>query len=479
MSQTPFDDLPDGDVAGSSPDDQIADEAGENASVEADATAEEGDEQDVDLDGREAEDELAEEEDSGGEAEIEVREKFDPHVLSDMIAEDAVLLLISYAADMESSDLYLLTDENAVNISIRRLGMVQQVAYVSRDQGRSFISYVKAMAGMDISDHRRPREGRWLVELGEKRLDLRVSSIATLFGEDMTLRMWDRRIGLRCIDGLGMANKELSKLKNLLTRPSGLLLVTGPTGTGKSTTLYACLQYLNNGRRKINTLEDPIEYAINGIRQSRIYPKLEVDFAELLRNVLRQSPDVIMIGEIRDEETAVAAVRAANSGHLVLATLHAPIAAAAVHSMLALGSQPFFLSSCLLGVVAQRLIRTLCPKCHVRYDIDLSPQTFEGIQDLLDNGAGGAIYGPSPTGCDACYGMGYAGRTGLFEIMTMNREIRQHMGNLSSAKEIEEAAIANGMIEFRRGALLKVAMGVTSTEEIIRDVPAEYLGIEN
>jgi len=402
---------------------------------------------------------------------------FDAALLADMDAETAVDMLISRATELSASDVYFLTDEKSLSIGVRRLGTVEQIAYVSREQGRQLISHIKAVSGMDIADQRRPSEGRWLYEQGDNRLDLRVSCMATLFGEDMSLRIWDRDSGFRQIDELGLTPGDLDKVKNLLTRPSGLVLVTGPTGAGKTTTLYTCLQYLNDGDRKINTLEDPIEYALDGIRQSQVRPKIGVDFPELLRNVLRQAPDVIMIGEVRDEETAVAAVRAANSGHLVLATLHAPVAASAVQSMLVLGSQPFFLSACLLGVVAQRLIRTLCPECRMCFDISEAPQTFAEINELLGPDEGKAIYGP--VGCDKCHHVGYAGRTGLFEVMTLNQELRKLLGDSRPAQEIEEAAIRNGMVEFRRGALVKVAQGATSTEEILRDVPVEFLGLED
>jgi len=401
---------------------------------------------------------------------------FDPAALADMDAETAVNAVIAQAAELSASDLYFLTDEKSLSIGVRRLGTVQQIAYVSREQGRQLISVIKAMSGMDIADQRRPSEGRWLYEQSGCRLDLRVSCMGTLFGEDMSLRIWDRDTGFRQLDELGLTPGDLDKMKNLLTRPSGLVLVTGPTGAGKTTTLYTCLQHLNDGERKINTLEDPIEYALDGIRQSQVRPKIGIDFPELLRNVLRQAPDIIMIGEVRDEETAVAAVRAANSGHLVLATLHAPVAASAVQSMLVLGTQPVFLSACLLGVVAQRLIRTLCPECRMCFDISEAPQTFAEINELLEPEEGKAIYGP--VGCEKCHHLGYSGRTGLFEVMTLNQEIRKLLAD-SRPADIEEAAIRNGMVEFRRGALLKVAQGATSTEEILRDVPAEFLGLED
>lgn len=403
--------------------------------------------------------------------------EFDVSLLEEMEAEAAVDLLIQHAAELEASDLFLLTEQGFVSIRMRRLGTMLHIGDISRSRGRHFISHIKAMSGMDVSDHRRPGDGRWLYARADNRLDLRISTVATLFGEDMTLRIWDRDVGLRRIDQLGMTAQDLRKLKALLSRPSGLILVTGPTGTGKTTTLYACLEHLNDGQRKINTLEDPIEYALDGVRQSQIFPKIGVDFAELLRNVLRQAPDAIMIGEVRDEETVDAAIRAANSGHLVLATLHAPVASAAVQSMLALGSHPFFLSSCLLGVVAQRLVRTLCLKCRLEFDLSGAPQTFASIKELLDEGEGNAIYGAGS--CDACRHLGYSGRTGLFEILTLNSEIRRLLSDARPTDEIEQAAIRQGMVEFRRGALLKVAKGITSTEELLRSVPAEYLGVDD
>jgi len=404
-------------------------------------------------------------------------EQFKVTDLINMEAGEAVNALLLRAADLLASDLFLLTDERFVTIAVRRLGTVEKLAVVSVDHGRQMIGHIKASSGMDITERRRPTDGRWIQEVGDGKLDLRINCTPTLYGEDMTLRIWNHAAGLFVLEEIGMARSDYNKLLFMLGHPSGLILVTGPTGTGKTTTLYACLQSLNDGSRKINTLEDPIEYALDGVRQSQINPKLGLDFSELLRSVLRQAPDVIMIGEIRDEDTAATAVRAANSGHLVLATLHAPTASGAVHSMLALGAHPYFLSGCLLGVVAQRLVRTLCDKCRLEYDISESPGTFEEIEPLLEPGQGKAIYGPG--GCDQCFQLGYSGRSGLFEIMPVNQEIRRLVGKSSTSHEIELAAIKSGMVIFRRGALLKVAQGITSTEEILRDVPAEQLGLED
>lgn len=402
--------------------------------------------------------------------------EFTPLPLNDLTPQEAVTRVVNDAAEAQASDLFFLSEEGSITIAVRRMGSIEKLAVVSKDQGRHLISYIKATAGLDIAERRRPLEGRWIIDRDAGRLDLRINVIPTLFGEDVTARILDRKIGLRTLESLGLSSSDQVKLTSLLASPSGLILVTGPTGTGKTTTLYACLQHLNTGTRKINTLEDPVEYALPGIRQSQVNMKLGVDFAELLRNILRQAPDVIMIGEVRDEETASTAVRAANSGHLVLATLHAPVAAGAIQSMRALGTNPYFLSSCLLGVVAQRLLRKLCPNCRTAYDISESPETFAEIESLLEPGLGKYIYGPS--GCEQCRRQGYKGRVGVFEIMSMNRKLRQLLLAAVPAEELQTAAIESGMVEFRRAAMLKVAQGITSTEEVLQELPAEYLGLE-
>ena len=396
--------------------------------------------------------------------------------IADVEPHLAIEQIVRRAIGLQASDLFIFSDEDAATVFLRVMGQLEQTDVVSREQGRHLINFFKTTAGMDIAEHRRPQEGRWLLEQNGNRVDLRISVVPTLFGEDLAVRVLNHQIGLRPLDNLGLSRNEFSRLTSLLASPSGLLLVTGPTGTGKTTTLYSCLQHLNTGKRKINTIEDPIEYAIAGVRQSQTNPRLGVDFPDLLRNILRQAPDVIMIGEIRDEETAATAVRAANSGHLVLATVHSPVAAGAIQSLRAMGANPYFVSSCLLGIVAQRLVRVLCPKCRVAHDIRESPDTFSDIRSLLEPGQGDFLYGAS--GCDACRGQGYDGRTGVFELMTFNRNLREMILQTRSVEEIQEAAIRHGMVEFRRAAMLKVAQGITSTEEVLRELPAEYLGLE-
>ncbi len=383
--------------------------------------------------------------------------------------------VLERAVRMQASDLFLLSEEDGVRIAVRRMGIVETLQTLSRELGRSAISHIKAEAGIDIGDRRRPHEGRLLQSVGDRLVDLRVNIIPTLYGEDVAARLLDRKFGLRSLDQIGLNRNELMRLQSAISSPSGLVLVTGPTGTGKTTTLYACVQYLNSGARKINTLEDPIEYAVPGVRQSQVSSRIGVDFAELLRNILRQSADVIMIGEIRDEETAKTAVRAANSGTLVLATVHATVAAHAVQSLSALGVNPYFLSNSLLAVVAQRLVRTLCHECRVGYDISESPGTFADIQSIMEPGLGSYIYGPG--GCENCFHQGYNGRTGLFELMVINRRLKQLIAQGVPADDLQQAAVECGMVEFSRAAMLKVAQGVTSTEEIMGELPAEHLGI--
>jgi type II secretory ATPase GspE/PulE/Tfp pilus assembly ATPase PilB-like protein len=387
--------------------------------------------------------------------------------------EQAVPELIEHAAWLHVSDLFFSTNEENVDVSARHLGVLRPVGTLNLDIGRRCISYIKTVADMNISERRRPLDGRWLFNRRSgQRLDLRINTIPTLYGEDCTLRILDQVHRLLSIDQIGLDPLLYNQLVRLLASPSGLLLVTGPTETGKSTTLYACLSYLNNGVRKINTIEDPVEYSIRGIRQSQVNTKIGLTFDELLRGVLRQAPDVVMIGEIRDPETARTAVRAAASGHLVLSTLHAPVAAAAIHTMLRLEVHPHLLATSLLGVISQRLLRTLCPKCRQTFEVP-SAHIFEEVCDRLGPGEGEHLYGPN--GCPECHGTGYAGRTGVFEMLRVGPELRPMIDEAAPTQALRQKGIEGGLVEFRHSALLKVAQGHTSIEEVIRVMPSEYL----
>ena len=388
--------------------------------------------------------------------------------------DQALSRLLGHALAMPAGDLFLTANEADVSVSVRHLGILKPLTGITLEQGRRFVTSIKALAGMDLAQKRRPLDGRWVFQAdsGEK-VDVRISTIPTLYGQDMAIRLLGRETGFLDVQQLGLNRRDLDALMGILTSPSGLVLVTGPGGSGKTTTLYACLEHLNDGSRKINTIEDPIEYAMPGFRQSQVNPRIHLDFPELLRSVLRQSPDVIMVGEIRDPNTAETAVRAANSGHLVFATLHAPMAAGAVASMLALGVYPHFLATSLLGILTQRLVRTLCPHCKVAYDLSDSPLTFDDVRKWLADGEGEEIYG-SP-GCEQCYQEGYTNRTGVFEVLRATPEIRQLIHDGAMASQIHDKAVEQGMLDMRRSVLLKVAAGVTSTEEMIRVIPIEQL----
>jgi type II secretory ATPase GspE/PulE/Tfp pilus assembly ATPase PilB-like protein len=396
--------------------------------------------------------------------------------IADGEPEKAIGELLEHAAKFGFSDIFLTTNENHVAVLVRHLGILRHVSMLSLDMGRRCISSIKARAGMDVAERRRPQDGRWLHQSGGPVIDLRLNAIPTLYGEDLSLRLLIRNTQLLEIEALGLHTNDFNSLLGLLNSPSGLILVTGPTGAGKTTTLYACLNYLNNGTRKIHTIEDPIEYTLPGVRQSQVHSNIDVGFAELLRNVLRQAPDVIMIGEIRDPQTAEIAVRGANSGHLVLATMHAPVAVGAIQTMLNLGVSPAFLASSLHGVVAQRLVRTLCPSCKTVFDVGGVTTLFDSVRHWLGPSEGNVIHGPGK--CDACCQSGYQGRTGVFELLVVDREMRRRISEQRPVHELQEQAIANGLVQCRQTALLKVARGETSIEEVMRAIPAEHLGLE-
>jgi general secretion pathway protein E len=391
-----------------------------------------------------------------------------------MPVEQAVSKLIDYAILMPASDIFFAGDEEELTVSVRHLGVVQTVAVVPAEMGRKFISHIKALAGMDVSEKRLPQDGRWIYRDDDGQvLDLRVNMIPTMHGEDLALRILSRSMKLYQVHELGLAKSQLEELQSMLGSPGGLILFTGPTGSGKTSTLYAALMQLNDGKKKINTIEDPIEHAIAGIRQSQVNTQIDLGFSTLLRNILRQSPDVIMVGEVRDPETAETAVRAANSGHLVLGTIHAPIAAGAVQSMRSLGVHPHFLATSLLGVVSQRLVRTLCEQCKQSFDLSMAPHTFDDVRIWLGAQEGHRLF--AAKGCPSCQMLGYGGRTGVFEIMRITRRLRDLISDGRPTREIREAAAEEKMMELRHAATLKVAQGITSTEEVFRMIPSEHL----
>lgn len=402
--------------------------------------------------------------------------------ISGLSAEYAVSRVVGEAVRLKASDLFFFANEDFYSIQVKHLGLLRPLSIVSRDAGRQFTQHIKAQAGMDVAERRRPQDGRWIYhaepdETGAVAVvDLRINTIPTLYGEDFTLRLLSRSSGLFGVDQLGMSRPQLAAFEQMIASPSGLILITGPTGSGKTATLYAAMRQLHDGTKKINTIEDPIEFAIDGIRQSQVDYSRGLTFGTFLRSVLRQSPDILMIGEIRDADTAQTAVIAANSGHLVLATLHAPVAAAAIQSVRSLGVHPHFLATSLRGVISQRLIRTLDPTHRIEFEMDRASDTFQDVKHLLGPGEGEKLYAPRPA--PENHYTGYVGQAGVFEVMDISRSIRSLIANAAPTAEIRQKAVEEGMLEFRQSALLKVAQGVTSIEEIFRVIPSEHLLID-
>ena len=395
----------------------------------------------------------------------------DVHRLAPEHAFDA---LLDHAIARGASDVFFVTNEQHLAVQMRHLGIVRTISIVAPEQGKRILSHVKANSGMDLAEKRHPADGRWIYQRGDgETVDLRINVLPTLYGEDFALRLFTRGASLYALENLGMEPQQLARYQQMIASPGGLILITGPTGSGKTATLYATLIRLNDGRRKINTIEDPIEYAIDGLRQSQVNGAVELGFGDLLRGVLRQSPDVIMIGEIRDDVTARTAVHAANSGVLVLATLHAPSTSSAVQSMRSLGVPSHFLATSLRGVVAQRLVRTLCPQCKSKFDLTDAPHTFDDVRPWLNNDDGKFLH--APRGCPACHMTGYSGRTGVFELMSIDKQIRDLIGAGGTARAIRACAVEKDMLEFGVASMLKVARGLTCTEEIFRVIPAEHM----
>ncbi len=390
--------------------------------------------------------------------------------INELDARRAVDVILRHAVQRCASDVFIQANENHYNVSIRELGRIRKLVVMSPPLGLQAINHIKSLAGMDLTEKRMPLDGHWGREIDGKRFEFRINSMGTYYGEDLVMRLIPTGDDRLRLPELGLEGRQLSDVKSMLHVGAGLLLVCGPVGSGKSTTLYACLDHLNDGTRMINTLEDPIEQVMPGIRQSSVQNKVGIGFEELLRGAMRQCPDVIMIGEIRDEETADTAVRAANSGHLVLSTLHSPLAAGAIQSMLAFGVNPYFFANCLVGIVAQRLVRQLNPESRIAYDVSHAPGMFDEVRDHLQPGQGNVIYGPDEGDPNSVGG--YIGRTGLFEVMPVGRSIKELVSKNADVGEIHRTAIARGMLDFRRAALLKLAQGVISVEEMSRVIPA-------
>jgi general secretion pathway protein E len=325
-------------------------------------------------------------------------------------------------------------------------GTLREVVQPNRALHAALISRLKIMAELDIAEKRLPQDGRISLRIGGRAIDVRVSTLPSAHGERAVLRLLDKSESKFTLEGLGMDGQVLSAFKRLVQQPHGIVLVTGPTGSGKTTSLYASLQTVDTSTTNVLTVEDPIEYELPGIGQTQVNSKIDLTFAKALRAILRQDPDVIMIGEIRDYETAQIAIQASLTGHLVLATLHTNDAPSAVTRLTDMGVEPFLLSSSLLGVLAQRLVRRLCPVC--------KRQDGEGRWH--------------PVGCEACGSTGYKGRTGVYELMVADDAVRSLIHNRAAESELLAAAQAAGLRSMREDGERLIASGVTSLEEVLR-----------
>lgn len=387
--------------------------------------------------------------------------------------------LVEYSIAMGASDIFFATNENDIEVSVRHLGIIRQVARLAPETGIRCMAYIHGAANLKYAERRHPQDGRWIFTRadGLSLVDLRISTVPTLYGESLAMRILRRDSQLTRLQRLGFIESQLASLQSLLQSPGGLILVTGPTGSGKTTTLYACLHQLNDGRKKIHTIEDPVEYAVPGLRQTQTDDANGAGFAEMLRAILRQGPDVIMIGEVRDRATAETAVRAANSGQLVLATMHAPVAATAIQALLGLGIAPTQLCSSLLGVVGQRLIRVLNAKTRIPIDLTEAPHTFDEVRAWLLPEEGKIVYGAAGPS-ESREAFWYEGRSGVFEVLVSSPEIRRLINDGHPASALAQKAVEEGMIDFRRAALLKVAYGLTSFDEMQRCVPTGNMWVD-
>ncbi len=367
--------------------------------------------------------------------------------------------IISGALKDGASDIHLEPFEDEIKLRYRIDGVLQENAPPPVSIYPAVISRIKLMAGMDITERRLPQDGRIRLRVNNHDLDLRVAVIPTLHGEGIVMRLLNQESILLDLEQLGLGENNLKTLLQLIYRPHGMILVTGPTGSGKTTTLYAALQQLNNPSRKIITIEDPVEYQLKGINQIQVNTKLDFTFARGLRAIVRLDPDVILVGEIRDKETAEVAIQSALTGHLVLATLHTNDAASAFTRLMDMGVEEFLVASTVRGVLAQRLVRRICPYCKETYQ----PSAHE--VELIAGRVTPLFQG---VGCEHCKEIGYKGQVGLYELLTTTEAIERLVMNRSSAHGIREAALSQGMQTLRDDGLQKVFQGLTSLGEVVR-----------
>ena len=404
-------------------------------------------------------------EDDGGAAEEGAE---DVAQLKDLASEAPVIrlvnLLISKAAELRASDIHIEPFEAALRVRYRIDGVLVDTDSPPKRLQAAVISRVKLMGKMNIAERRLPQDGRIRTQVGGKDLDIRVSTIPTIYGESVVMRLLDRSTVLLGLDELGFPPSAQQRFEALVARPHGIILVTGPTGSGKTTTLYAALQQINGVEKKIITIEDPVEYQLEGVNQIQVKPRIGLTFASGLRHIVRQDPDVILVGEIRDRETAEIAIHAALTGHLVLSTLHTNDAAGAITRLLDMGIEDYLVASTLLAVLAQRLVRKVCAVCKIPYVPEAKVLDEFGIQ-------GGGSSKPQlyrGNGCDACGQTGYRGRMGIFELLVVEESLQRLILSKRDANAIRAEGMALGMTTLWQDGGKKVAAGLTTPEEVLR-----------
>jgi general secretion pathway protein E len=374
--------------------------------------------------------------------------------------------IIFQAAKDGASDIHIEPFERNTSVRFRIDGLLVEVLSPPRRVHPALVSRIKVMASMNIAERRLPQDGSIRTRVGGREVDIRVSTLPTSFGERVVMRLLDRSSNVLRLEELGMGGSELDTIRQLARQSHGILLVTGPTGSGKTTSLYALISEINSVEKNIITIEDPIEYQLSGVGQIQVNPKIDLTFANGLRSILRQDPDVIMVGEIRDAETARIAIQAALTGHLVFSTLHTNDSFSAVTRLLDMGVEPFLVSSSVIGIAAQRLVRRLCPKCSKPADA-----TLAGLDQLGLTDAQGARE-PGP-GCKDCRGTGYRGRLAISELLAIDDEARASIMARSDAASLRDRMVARGMRTIRANGAAKVAAGLTSVAEILRVTTAD------
>jgi general secretion pathway protein E len=400
------------------------------------------------------------EEGSASEADVER--------LKDMASDAPVVRtvnnLITRASESRASDIHIEPGDDGVKVRFRVDGALKEIESLPVSMKSALISRIKVMSGLDIAERRLPQDGRLRISVRGHEIDLRVATSPTIHGETVVLRILDRSQLSLDFAVLGFEGEALDHYLHAINQPHGIVLVTGPTGSGKTTTLYASLSVLNRPDRKILTIEDPIEYRLGGINQTQVKPQIGLTFAQALRSFLRQDPDIMMVGEIRDLETAEVAVQAALTGHTILSTLHTNDASSTVTRLLDMGVEPFLITSTLNAVMAQRLVRRLCPHCREVYVPPpevLRKLSIEGKVDHIDR-----LY--RPKGCAACDGTGFRGRLCVTEVLLMNDEIARLVLARAEAREIQKVAVAHGMMTMFGDGLAKARTGLTTVEEVLR-----------